>query len=61
MKKHVNVKYTENQVRKVFEMMEEGYYTYEISDNVGIPCKYLCEMFKGKVWKYVYKDINIYK
>ena len=59
--KSKNSKYTEKQVRRAFELMEEGWYGHDISDEVGIPYKYLCEMFSGKVWKSVSKDYDLSK
>ena len=59
--KSVNSKYTEKQVRYAFELMEQGWYTRDISNEVGIPYKYLCEMFSGGVWKSVSKDYDLSK
>lgn len=59
--KHTNSKYTESQVRRAFELMEAGWYGRDISNEVGIPYKYLCEMLSGKVWKHVSKDYDLSK
>ena len=59
--KSKNSKYTEKQVRRAFELMEEGWYGHDISNEVGIPYKYLCEMFSGRVWKSVSKDYDLSK
>ena len=59
--KSKNAKYTEKQVRRAFELMEEGWFTHDIANEIGIPYKYLCEMFSGKVWKSISKDYDLSK
>ena len=59
--KSKNAKYSEKQVRRAFELMEEGWFSHDISNEVGIPYKYLCEMLSGKVWKSVSKDYDLSK
>ena len=41
--------------------MEEGWFTHDIANEIGIPYKYLCEMFSGKVWKSISKDYDLSK
>ena len=59
--KSVNSKYTEKQIRYAFELMEQGYFMRDISNKVGIPYKYLSEIFNGNVWKSISKDYDLSK
>lgn len=58
--KYHNRAYTEDQIREVCKMMENGYGNKEISEKLNISYDVIADIRKGKTWKEISKDYNIH-
>lgn len=51
--------YTEEEIRKVFSLLEDGLRNSDVAKKTGIPVSYVKTLRAGKSWAHIYKEYRI--